>query len=99
MTAEEYTNIGIMVTRINRIGFGVRSMCTSFYIDKQIYIFDDEDIYRLDTDEVYGFNSSTNSWYKKGKASDVLVPDTYLYCSITKHLFFYTSASKWYVIK
>jgi hypothetical protein len=44
MSQAEYDNIGIMITRTNRVGFGVRSMETTFYIDKQYEIFDDGDI-------------------------------------------------------
>ena len=48
-----------MVKNVNRIGFGVRSMCTEFFIDQQQYIFDDDKIYRLDTDEVFLYDAQS----------------------------------------
>ena len=90
MTNEEYYNIGVMVKNINRIGFGVRSMCTEFFIDQQQYIFDDDKIYRLDTDEVFLYDARSGTWQKIGRVQDFIPPHTYLFNPKTNHLFFYT---------
>ena len=95
MTQEEYDNIGVMLNKTNRVGFGVRSMSTSFYIDKQYEIFDDGDIYALHQDTVYTYNTGTAKWDVKGTVHDLLPNRIFLYNARLQHLFFYNYWNKY----
>lgn len=89
MTQSEYDNIGVMLNQTNRVGFGVRSMRATFYIDKQYEIFDDGDIYAMHQDKVYSFNIKSGEWEVKGKMYELLPDKIFLYNTRLEKLYFY----------
>lgn len=95
MTNEEFYNITKMINGPGRIGFGVRSMPTTFYIDKQYNIFDDGDIYALHQDLVYYYDSATEGWKVRGKCSDILPNYIWLYNPRIHNFYFYYKAYQW----
>jgi hypothetical protein len=95
MPQAEYDNIGVMLNQTNRVGFGVRSMNTTFYIDKQYEIFDDGDIYALHQDKVYTYNTASAQWVVKGAIHDILPNRIFLYNARLQHFFFYNYWNKY----
>ena len=95
LTPTEYYNIGVMLKRTNRVGFGVRSGQPWFKIDKQYNIFDDGDIYALHQDLVYYYDSATEGWKVRGKCSDILPNYIWLYNPRIHNFYFYYKAYQW----
>lgn len=95
MKSEEYYWLTKMIKGPNRVGFGVRSMNVSFFIDKQYEIFDDGDIYALHQDLVYYYDSATEGWKVRGKCSDILPNYIWLYNPRIHNFYFYYKAHQW----
>jgi hypothetical protein len=96
MSQAEYDNIGEMLNKTNRVGFGVRSMNTTFYIDKQYEIFDDGDIYALHQDKIYSYDTKLSTWVAKPTPLHLSIPNRiFMYNARLKHFFFYDYWNKY----
>jgi hypothetical protein len=98
-----YDNIKKMMTNPSKIGFGTESNCCGFVIDtaNTKNIMDVIEIFDLSTGTVKYYDSKTNTWItsKQKPIANEIQPNSLVYSSYTKKLFYYRRDNNFVEIK
>ena len=99
-TKDAYINIGVMLRKSNRMGFGARSGTPFFQILDQEGFVDDQEVYLLSNDTIWYYDLDKLQWVKSSlKASDVIPHKVWLYNTKDEVLYWYDAPNVYYEIK